>query len=270
MIRNPLAARFLNAPLALLPAHASLLLEMLRGDVAAQITPPDGAERPERRFDVVGGVAVIPVNGCLVHGQAAWWWDEQSYDSIRNCLAAAVGDEAVKAIALHVNSPGGMVAGCFDLVDAIYAMRGTKPIHAIVDEAAYSAAYALASAADRIIVPRTGGVGSIGVITMRPDITGMLDGAGIKITTVKYGALKDDGYPTSPVTDAEIARVQADVDRLGELFVDTVARNRGIAASKVRKTEAGTFLGDEGVTVGLADAVMSPDEAFLALLSEIG
>lgn len=270
MINHTLAGRYLNRPLALLPSEAVLLLAALSGGINAQLAPPDGNAQPDRRFSVVAGVAVIPIVGCLVHGPAYWWCGESSYDAIRRDVAEAVGDDAIKAIVLHVNSPGGMAAGCADLADAIYAMRGTKPIHAVVDEAAFSAAYWLASAADRIVLPRTGSVGSIGCITLRADLTAMLDGAGIKIATVKYGAFKDDGYPTTPVTDAELARVQADVDEIGDLFVETVARNRKIAASKVRKTEAGTFLGADGVTVGLADAVMAPDEAFLALLEAIG
>ncbi|TOL42864.1 serine peptidase, partial [Vibrio parahaemolyticus] len=69
-------------------------------------------------------------------------------------------------ICLDIDSPGGEVAGCFDLVDLIYELRGKKPIYAILSENAYSAAYAIASAADKIYVPRTGGVGSVGVIVI--------------------------------------------------------------------------------------------------------
>jgi ClpP class serine protease len=169
---------------------------------------------------------------------------------------------------LHINSPGGDVAGCFDLADAIYAARGTKPIWAILNESAYSAAYAIASAADKIAVPRTGGTGSIGCITLHADITGMLKDAGVRVTTVQYGARKSDGYPTSPMRGAALAGAQAIIDQMGELFVRTVARNRGLAHSTVRDFEAGIFLGRDGVAAGLADAVMSPDEAFLALMQE--
>ena len=171
-----------------------------------------------------GGVAIVPVHGLLTHGRAFGWSDETSYDSIRRSLAAAVADTAVRAVVLHINSPGGDVAGCFDLADAIYDMRGEKPIWAILDERAYSAAYALASSADRIIVPRTGGTGSIGVLAMHADLSGALDMAGVKITAIKFGARKDDGSPTRPLRGPALERAQADVDNLGELFVNLVGR----------------------------------------------
>ncbi|WP_325095499.1 S49 family peptidase, partial [Burkholderia contaminans] len=62
---------------------------------------------------------------------------------------------------------------------------------------------------------------------------------------------------------------QSDIDAMGELFVETVARNRGLAASKVRDTQAATYLGERGVKLGLADAVMPPDAAFRALLGKL-
>ncbi|MGI4812462.1 MAG: S49 family peptidase, partial [Janthinobacterium lividum] len=185
------------------------------------------------------------------------------------CFMAAMNDDAVKAIVLDVDSPGGEVAGMFDLADLIYAARGYKPVQAILTECAYSAAYALASAADSIIVPRTGGVGSIGVIAMLTDMSRALDGAGVTVNIIQYGARKADGNQASPLSDEAREAFQAQVDTMGEMFVDTVARNRGMAASKVKGTEAATYLGAAGVTIGLADAVMAPDAAFMALLNQL-
>ena len=280
---NPMSlARFLNAPLALWPGHAAVLLEMLRApreSVHALVEIPREAQlsqaleaRSERMrpYELIDGIAIIPVQGILVHGCTFWGWNETDYTSIAEKLIAALEDVEVRAIALHINSPGGEVAGCFDLADAIFAMRGEKPIWAILDENAFSAAYALASCADRIIVPRTGGTGSIGVVAMHTDITGALEKFGIKVTTIQYGARKTDSYPTTPLSDSARERFQSDIDLMGEMFVDLVARNRGLAASKVRATQAGCFLGESGVTAGLADEVLSPDEAFVSLREAIG
>lgn len=261
--------RFLYRPLALLPEHGAALLEQLRlatGGAPRAALTLEGSPGDRRPYDVVSGIAVVPVCGVLVH-DATWWWDETCYLTLRATLAQAVLDPEVKGICLHVNSPGGEVAGCFDLADDIFALRGVKPVWAIVDEYAFSAAYALASAAERIIVPRTGGTGSIGVITLRPDITGALDQMGIKIETIQFGDRKTDNYPTTPLSEAARARIQADIDALGQMFVDLVARHRGIDAAEVRATEAGTFLGQAGVNAGLADAVMAPDEAFLSFVA---
>lgn len=256
------APRFLNRPLALLPSYRTLVLY------------PDDTGRQAssgQRAGVVGSIAVIPVSGCLIHGASYGFrgMAETSYGAIRSAFVAALNADSVSGIALHIDSPGGEVAGCFDLADVIYAARGTKPIWAICDEMACSAAYALASAADRILVPRTGLVGSIGVIAFHTDITRALDDAGLKVTTLQFGARKSDGMPTTPITSAARQRMQAEVDSMGELFVATVARNRGLKARDVRATEAGTFLGSDALSAGLADAVASPDEAFLALMDAV-
>jgi ClpP class serine protease len=104
---------------------------------------------------------------------------------------------------------------------------------------------------------------------MHVDITAALEKFGIKVTTIQFGDRKSDSYPTTPLSDTARERFQSDVDLMGEMFVDLVARNRGMAASKVRATQAGCFLGAAGVTAGLADDVLSPDEAFVSLREEI-
>lgn len=258
--------RFVDRPLAILPSRAALLFDLLQSaEMSITIDVPSERMKP---YDVVNGVAVVPIQGVLVH-ERTWFWGETTYASIASALVAAMNDPDVRAVVLHVNSPGGEVAGCFDLVDGIYGLRGIKPIWAILDEEAYSAAYAIASAADKIIVPRTGGSGSIGVITMHMDITGMLEQFGVKVTTIQFGARKSDRYPTTPMSDEAKALIQADIDAMGELFVATVARNRDLSPDKVRKTEAGIFLGASGLEQGLVDAVMAPDAAFLSLLDTL-
>ena len=274
MIRNAhLASRFFNRPLALLPSHAAILFDLVQSDVRPGAFSPSSDSDSRvvyRPYDVQGGLAIIRISGVLVHGDDWFFWGMQtSYDQLRGAIAAAIGDDEVVGLVFLVDSPGGECAALFDLVDAIYGLRGIKPIHAIVDEAAYSAAYALTSSADKVWVSRTAGTGSIGIIWQHTSIAGMLDKMGVEVTTLTYGDRKADGYPTEKFSSEAAKRMQADIDTLGELFVDTVARNRGLAASKVRAMQAGTFLGAAGVEAGLADGVMSADEAFLAILDEV-
>jgi signal peptide peptidase SppA len=258
--------RFLSSPLALWPGHSQVILDALNRPASAQVP---GADRNARKkYEIIAGVAVIPICDILVH-TPTYYWGETTYNSIADSFFGAIADQDVKGIALHINSPGGEVSGCFDLADAMFSVRGIKPIHAIVDEAAYSAAYALASCADKIVLPRTGGVGSIGVIGMHIDITQMLAQAGIKVTTIKFGEHKDDSQPTTPLSSDAEAAMQADINKLGEMFVQMVARHRGLDASDVRETEAGCFLGEDGVTAGLADAIMSAEEALVSLIEEV-
>lgn len=289
-----LATRLFNVPLAITPHKAEIVIAALADRLGiAQLFRPDGDiialagggaraflddmdtdDEPveSRPYEVFEGVARISVQGTLVQklGTLHPWSGMTGYDGIRALLSLALEDPGVRAIMLDVDSPGGEVAGCFDLTDAIYAARGEKPIWSILTESAYSAAYAIASATDRIIVPRTGGTGSVGVICMHVDFSKALSQTGVDVTLIHYGDRKADGNEYSPLSKEVRARLQADVDAMGELFVETVARNRDLTAARVRNTQAGTFLGAAGVEVGFADAVMAPDEALASLLSELG
>jgi signal peptide peptidase SppA len=285
-----LAQRMFNVPLMIAPSKAEVIIAALAdrlgvahmfrasGEEAA-LAPMafDDDDAPRRAvsrdpgYDFVEGVAIVPICGTLVQktGYLRPYSGMTGYDGIRQSFLTAVTNPEVKAIVLDVDSCGGEVAGCFDLVDAIYEARGEKPIWAILNECAYSAAYALASAASRIVVPRTGGVGSIGVVCCHVDWSQALSKAGVAVTFIQYGARKTDGASEKPLTDEALARFQGDIDTMGDLFVETVARNRSIGADVVRGTEAGTFLGQAGVSIGLADAVQAPDAAFRELLNSI-
>lgn len=226
-----------------------------------------------RGYDVEFGVAKIEIEGTLVQKNYALRPESgmTGYDGIRQNFVEAMQDDRVRAIWLDIDSPGGEVSGMFDLADLIYSARGHgKPIWAILNESAFSAAYALASAADRITVPRTGGVGSIGIVWMHCDLSQRLQAEGIKVTFVKRGTRKVDGAPEIPLSEEALARFQKEIDTTGELFEATVGRNRGLSAEKIRDMNANTFLGADGVTQGLADVVMSPDAAFRALIEELG
>lgn len=279
-----LAQRLFNTPLAIAPGKIEIIMAALAdrfglarlfrtdGDVIAfEGDWERGEPAQDCPYSVIEGVAVIPVQGTLVQklGTLHPYSGMTGYEGIRANLGMAVSDDTVKAILFDIDSPGGEVAGCFDLVDAIYATRGTKPIWAVLTESAYSAAYAIASACERVIVPRTGGTGSVGVITAHVDFSRALTQAGIAVTLIAYGDRKTDANECRPLSKEARARIQADVDNMGELFVATVARNRNLPAHRVRATQAATYLGMEGVAVGFADAVMPPDEAFSALLAEL-
>lgn len=286
-----LATALFNAPLAMLPAAAPLamqLLEQATGVRAANDASTGSDWEVERRgpivehpYDVVAGVAVIPIKGVLFQQLPQVFWDYpwlaemygvEGYDRLRYKMMRALDDDKVDAIAFDENSGGGDVAGCFDFADTVYRARGRKPIAAILGECAYSAAYAIASAVDpgRIWVPRTGGTGSVGVIYIHLSIADWLSKSGITPTLVTNGALKGEGSELLKLSDGALDRLQADVDTVGRLFHETVARNRGMTVADVAKTQAGTFLGARGVDIGFADSVASPDEAFRALLKQLG
>ena len=249
---------------AALPARVGILTNGL-----AEQYQQDG----QTSFAMIDGVAVIEVSGVLVH-RGAWIGQssgQTSYEGITAQLAAAVSDPTVCGIALEIDSFGGEVAGVFDLADAIRTARAAKPVWAFVAEHAFSAGYALASQADRIILPRTGAVGSIGVVVMHADLSGQLSDAGVTVTLIHSGAHKVDGNPYAPLPNPVRARIQAEVDSIRTLFAETVAAGRGrrLTAEAALATEAECYRGAEAVAAGLADEVSDPASAFAAFATAV-
>ena len=213
---------------------------------------------------VVNGAAVIRIRGSLWNGDygfSRWGGGFFGYQAIGEAFQQSLAHDDVTSVVLDIDSPGGVVNGLFDLVDEMTALReaSAKPVWAFVNERALSAAYAIASTADRIIMPRTGEVGSIGVLTLHIDETKMLERFGVKITPVFAGKRKVETAWFRELSEEAEARLQADVDATYGLFAQTVARNRAIDPKAVLATEAGVFSGIDGeaVSLGLADEVMS-------------
>lgn len=283
---NPLLARFASQPVLVTPHMDDWFKACVMGavaherfgDLAAAVASNDDGfwfaaddwRAAYRPYVVKDGILQIPVKGVLLHDfpWALGSW-ATGYAYIWRAFERGLADYGVRGIALMCDTPGGMVAGCFELVDKIFAARGTKPVRAFAHESAYSAGYAIASVADKIAVSRTGGVGSIGVVTMHTDWSKALDQAGLKITFIYAGKHKVDGNPTSALPDDVKARIQSRIDDIYGVFVAAVARNRGIDEGAVRATEALTFTGPEAVSNGLADAIGSLDDAVAAFAADL-
>ena len=172
----------------------------------------------------------------------------------------------MRGLALEIDSFGGEVAGVFDLADHIRAIRGSKPVWAFVAEHAFSAGYALASQADRILLPRTGALGSIGVVVLHADLSGQLDQDGVRVTLVHSGQHKVDGNPYQPLPEAVRDDIQREIDVLRFLFAETVAAGRAgrLSQEAALATEAATFRGVDAVAAGLADEVTDLARGFAA------
>ncbi len=189
---------------------------------------------------------------------------QTSYEGIAAQIEAAASDPSVRGIALEIDSFGGEVAGVFDLSDRIRASRAAKPVWAFVAEHAFSAGYALASQADRILLPRTGTVGSIGVVVMHADLSGRLDQDGVRVTLVRSGQHKVDGNPYEPLPESVRDDIQREIDVLRFLFAETVAAGRAgrLSQDAALATEAATYRGVDAVSAGLADEVIDLTRGF--------
>ncbi len=269
-----LAARVFNTPLMITWAKAQVIIGVLSPHFGLESglpiqpgpTPPTqdavvNLATPARYRAEQGnpdGIGVIQIHGTLVHRTGALLSASSgllTYNKIRAQFAEGLNDDSVTSILLDIDSFGGEVSGVFDLADDIYQARGTKPIYAIADENAYSAAYALASAADKVYLPRTGGVGSIGVIAVHIDQSGFNSKIGVVYTPIFSGDQKNDFSPHAHLPDRAKAVAQREVDQIRDLFVETVARNRNLSPVAVRATQAALYQGQDAVKEGLADGI---------------
>lgn len=217
-------------------------------------------------FDQMDNIGILEIDGSVAHrtGNVRPVSGITGTDGLSVQLDAALNDPEIDGILLHVNSPGGEVSGTFDLSDEIFAARKKKPIWALTDEMAASAAYALASGANRIVMPRTGRAGSIGVVLAHTDRSKELEQKGRQVTFVHAGSRKVDGNAAQPLPDDVRARLQADIDSVYALFIQTVARNRGLSEQAVRNTQAGLFGSAEALELGLVDEIMPANEVLTA------
>ena len=227
--------------------------------------------KTQLNYKIQNGTAIIPIHGLLTkRGEIiSSFMPTTSYEDIFSAISDAIEDEKVEKILLDIDSPGGEVGGLFDLVDFIFNSRGQKPIFSVANDYACSAAYAIASATSRIFVNRTSCVGSIGVIATHLDISEADKKEGLKYTTIFAGEKKNDLSPHEPLSENAKDDLQEEVNRLYEMFISTVARNRGISTELVRATQAATYYGDDAINVGLADEISSNPIQSLIKISEM-
>jgi capsid assembly protease len=221
---------------------------------------------PKSATAAPAGIAVIPILGTLVKRSLGMEAASglTSYSEIAAMLDAAVADPMVSGILLDIDSPGGEASGSFELARRVREAAAIKPVWAVANDAAYSAAYAIAASAQRLFVTETGGVGSIGVIALHVDQSIKDANDGYRYTAITAGAHKNDYSPHEPLSDAAKSELQSEVDRLYAIFTEHVAAMRGLDLDAVCATEAGLFFGTNAVVQGLADGVQTLD----ATLSE--
>lgn len=274
-----IADRLLNTPLLITPEKAQVIAAVLGGRIGLdELSRFEGSPvvidaqgNPKvQPFNVKDGTAIITIAGSLVN-RGAWVGASSgltSYEGIQHQLKTALADPAIKNVILDINSPGGEAIGAFETAAMVRELAAKKPVTAIVNGMAASAAYAIASGASEIVTTESGVSGSIGVISLHVDQSRALENEGLKPTLIFAGAHKADGNPFGPLPDAVKADFQARVDSIYAQFLKTVEAGRGasLTTEKARATEARTLIGQAAVDAGLADAV-GTFESVLADLS---
>ena len=218
------------------------------------------------------GTAIIPVHGVLINRFNYALPYVTGYNAVRSMLNAAISDPDVQQIVLDLNTPGGQAAGAFELAADIRAAREIKPIRAMVDNMAFSAGYAIASAATDITMSPSAEAGSIGVVSMHINIGPALKDMGVEVSFIHAGKHKVDGNPYEALSDDVRANIQADVDRIYGVFVKAVeaGRRKKMTEAQARATEAQCYGSEDCVALGLADAIMAPGDALASFEANPG
>lgn len=289
--------RMFNRPLAMTEESALRMLAVVRGKFglnlitsggevlddagmntmiaeARQQAAVDATRRRGQVFDEYDDVAIIPVWGTLMQ---SWgldpWCGITGYDGIEAKVIAASMDDNIRGIWLDVDTGGGDVSGLFDLCDLIWSLNaknGGKPIFAFVNEHAYSAGYAIASCADKVWMPRYGGVGSVGVITIHTTYARQLDTQGVDVTVIRSGTQKARANSVELLPEETRAHIQGQIDVIRKGFVDLVTRNMpAVTAKTVRETEALDYMGDDARAIGFVTGICSYHEAWGKLQTRI-
>ena len=222
-----------------------------------EATKLDAAYGMRRPYALQEGVAIIDIAGVLANEPSlvdAIVYGATAYAQILEEVEQAVADAEVRGILLRVNSPGGDSDNAFETAAALAELARQKPIWAVADTSMFSAAYLLATAAERIYVPEfTGGAGSIGVYAEHLDWSEFNRKLGVKVTYIAEGEGKTDGNPNEPLSEAARAALASEVARLYGLFVRAVAARRGLSEEAIHELGATLKYGPDAVSAGLAD-----------------
>jgi signal peptide peptidase SppA len=213
-------------------------------------------------------IAIIPIQGVLSKDGPSWMGS--NYDTITDAVEKAGADPAVKRVVLAVDSPGGEVTGLPETAAVLAQVAKVKPVSAMVEGTAASAAYWLTSQASDVTLTPSGEVGSVGVRMMHVDVSKMLEDAGYKVTELYSGNFKTEWSPFKPLSDDAIGDMQTRLSAAHNDFLTGVANGRGNRVSaEMRRTRMGEgrmFGADKAVSHGLVDKIQTGREFYRSIV----
>jgi len=202
-----------------------------------------------------GKIALIPHSGTItIEGSSLLSGSTITPDLVRYYLAKAERDRSVKAIVLRIESPGGEIEPCQEILLEIERIKETMPVVVSMGEMAASGGYYISTQANKIVAMPSTQTGAIGVISSAINVQGLLDKLGIQIEIFKGGKYKDMYWGLRELTPEEQAIMQGMVNEYYEQFVDVVAEGRGLSTEEVRNLATGQlYSGTEAKELGLVD-----------------
>jgi len=211
------------------------------------------------------GIALVELNGVIRDG-----YGPGGAESLVENLQQAGENPAVRAVILSVNSPGGAPAATKKIYDAVIELRKTRPVYAVITDVAASGGYYVASGADTVFAYPSSIVGSIGVISLRPNLSALLNEYGVQVEVIKSGRYKDMSYPFRSLTDEEREMYQALLDDAYQTFLNDVAEGRKKSIADVRQwAEGRIYSGEEARTLQMIDELGGREAAIAAIKLEL-
>ena len=208
-------------------------------------------------------IAVISLSGTITfQGSSLLSGSTITPDRVSGYLSMAEADPAVKAIVIRVNSPGGTVTACQEILEEIERVKEEKPVVVVIENLAASGGYYISTGADRIVASPVALTGSIGVISQVMNVEELYDKLGIRVQTFKGGRYKDMYSGLRELTEEEEEIMQRLVDEYYEHFVGVVAAGRGLSTDEARELATGqVYTGAEARRLGLVDELGGLDTA---------
>lgn len=242
-----------------------IIIVIVLAVLAAIIVPITLIPRP-----VVNKIAVIRLSGFITNvGSSLLSGATITPDSVKDYLTKAEGDKAVKAIVFHIESPGGEIAPCQEILWEIERIGEARTVVVSMGGTATSGGYYISTKADKIVALPTTMTGSIGVISQITNVEGLLEKLGIEIETFKGGVYKDMYRGFREMTQEEKEIMQGTIDEFYELFIEVVAEGRGLSKEGVRDLATGQmYTGTTAKELGLIDELGNLDTA-INLAAEI-
>ncbi|WP_291925252.1 S49 family peptidase [Limnohabitans sp.] len=287
MNKQLLLSEFLTTPWALMPerlqAMSGILTRWSVGEPPSDETlfqvNTDRLIRDTRKQMAAAstgtGIAVLPLYGVVT--QRGNMVDDisgpgsTSTQQFTSVLRQMLTDDTVGQILIDIDSPGGSVYGVSELASEIVKARTQKPVIAVANSLAASAAYWIGCSASEFYVTPGGEVGSIGVWQAHFDYSKALEEEGVKPTLISAGKFKVEGNPYVPLDEQAQAFMQSRVDDYYNAFVEAVAVGRGVSISDVRDGMGeGRVLGaDAALAMNMVDGISTFDEVLAKMQSSI-
>jgi len=253
-----------NQPWLILPSHLELMSKIAKRDNDVEILATKLGNKLEntRNVEMRGNIAVIPVIGAIYRYANLFTelCGATSTEILAKDITAAIENRAVSTIVLVIDSPGGQASGIAELSELIRKAGEKKPVISYVDDLAASAGYWIASSANHIAASKTAMVGSIGAVY---SFRMMDDG----MQTIEIVSSVSPKKRPDIKTQEGKEQIQVWADKLGQIFVEDVAKNRGVTVEKVLQDfgQGDLLIGDDALKAGMIDEITT----FEALIAEL-